>query len=196
VLPNPVGYNRVYVHCGERLEYEDWWANLRAGRVVVTNGPLIRDPRVNGELPGHVFRAAQGETVALQATLNLSLREQVDYLEIVRDGRVEHEVRLDALAKSGGRLPEVVFKESGWMLIRAVASHPKTYRFASTGPYYVEIGGQPRISRGAARFFADWVLERARQIDIADPQERESVIRYHRAARDFWARRVEEANVE
>jgi hypothetical protein len=33
-----------------------WWKNLRAGQVVVTNGPLIRDPRVNDQLPGHVFQ--------------------------------------------------------------------------------------------------------------------------------------------
>jgi hypothetical protein len=37
------------------------------------------------------------------------LREQVDYLEIVKNGRVEHEVRLDEVAKAGGRLPEVTF---------------------------------------------------------------------------------------
>jgi hypothetical protein len=194
--PNPPGYNRVYVHCGPDLDYLAWWANLRAGRVMVTNGPLIRHPLVNGELPGHVFEAEAGETLELHATLSVSLREPVDYLEIIKNGQVEHEVRLDEVAKASGRLPKVVFDDSGWMLIRAVTNHPRTYRFASTGPYYVQIGPQPRISRQAAQFFADWVLERARQIDIADPQQRESVIRYHRAARDFWAKRVAEANVD
>jgi hypothetical protein len=196
VLPNPLGYNRVYVHCGPSLDYRTWWTNLRAGQVVVTNGPLIREPRVNNQLPGHVFRAADGEKVVLQTALNLSLREQVDYLEIVKNGRVEHEVRLDAFAESGGKLPEVVFTESGWMLIRAVTSHPRTYRFASTGPYYIEIGGQPRISRQAVQFFADWVHQRARQLDIADPVQRESVIQYHRAARDFWAKRLAAATAD
>ena len=46
-----MGYNRVYVHCGESTDVRGWWEGLRAGRVVVTNGPLLR-PRVNGELPG------------------------------------------------------------------------------------------------------------------------------------------------
>ena len=64
VLQNPVGYNRVYVFCGEELTYERWWEGLRAGRVVVTNGPLLR-PLVNGKLPGHVFAADQGATVEL-----------------------------------------------------------------------------------------------------------------------------------
>jgi hypothetical protein len=163
VLPNPVGYNRVYVHCGEQLDYDSWWENLRAGRVVVTNGPLIRQPLVNDQLPGHVFHAASGETLTLQATLSLSTRDPVEYLEIVKNGQVEHEVRLDRLAQDGGRMPEVTFTESGWMLIRAVTGHPRTFRFASTGPYYVRIGDQPRISRTAAEFFLDWVHQRARQ---------------------------------
>ena len=87
-------------------DYEKWWENLRAGQVVVTNGPLIREPRFNGELPGHVFQAAAGETVRLQTTLNLSIREPVDYLEIVKDGEVMHDVRLDGLGQSGGPIAD------------------------------------------------------------------------------------------
>ena len=196
VLANPVGYNRVYVHCGEVLEYDQWWENLRAGRVVVTNGPLIRDPRVNDELPGHVLRAEEGETLELHAALNLSIRERVDYLEIVKNGEVAHEVRLDDWAKAGGRLPPVEFKRSGWMLVRAVTSNPTTYRFASTGPYYVEIGSKRRISKEAAQFFLDWVHERARRVRVEDPDEREAVIKYHRGARDFWQKIVDMANVD
>ena len=29
VLDNPLGYNRVYVHCGEQLTYDAWWEGLR-----------------------------------------------------------------------------------------------------------------------------------------------------------------------
>ena len=74
MLNNPVGYNRVYVQCGDELNYDTWWENLRAGRVVVTNGPLMR-PLINGKLPGHIFRAADGETIDLEITLGLSLRD-------------------------------------------------------------------------------------------------------------------------
>ena len=57
--PNPVGYNRVYVHVDGELTYEKWWQQLRAGQVFVTNGPLMK-PSVEGELPGHVFQADGG----------------------------------------------------------------------------------------------------------------------------------------
>ncbi|MGE0758378.1 MAG: CehA/McbA family metallohydrolase [Pirellulaceae bacterium] len=193
VLSNPVGYNRVYVHCGQQLTWDAWWAGLRAGQVVVTNGPLLR-PRVNGELPGHVFSAPAGETVALDIALQVSFREPVDYLEIVQNGKVVHEVRLADYAKQQGRLPPVLFQESGWLLIRAVSNNDQTYQFGSTGPYYVEIGQQPRISRTSAQFFADWVRERATRIQLADPAQREEVIRYHRQARDFWQDVLDRAN--
>ena len=95
-----------------------------------------------------------------------------------------------------GRLPKLHFKRSGWFLIRVVTDHSKTYRFAMTAPYYVEIGYQPRISKEAAQFFLDWVYERARQIKIADPEQQRKVLEYHRKARDFWQNLVSKANAE
>ncbi|MCA9119090.1 MAG: CehA/McbA family metallohydrolase [Planctomycetaceae bacterium] len=195
VLPNPVGYNRVYVYCEGELTYDKWFEGLRAGRVVVTNGPMLR-PRVNGELPGHVFTAAAGETIDLQATLNLSIREKVEYLEIVKNGRVEREVRLSEYKEAGGKLPKVSFAKSGWMLIRAVTNNQDTFRFASSGPYYIDIGQTPRISKTSAQFFFDWVYERARRIKIDDAEQREAVIKHHRNARDFWQALVERATAE
>ncbi|MBC8355341.1 MAG: CehA/McbA family metallohydrolase [Planctomycetes bacterium] len=195
VLPNPVGYNRVYVHCDGELTYEKWFEGLRAGQVVVTNGPLLR-PRVNGELPGHVFTAAEGQAIELQAALNLSVREKVEYLEIIKNGQVEREVRLSEYKEAGGRLPKVEFNESGWMLIRAVTNNEDTFRFASTGPYYVEIGQQPRISKESAQFFYDWVYERARRIKIDDAAHRNEVIKPHREARDFWQDLIDRSNAD
>ena len=202
VLPNPVGYNRVYVYCGQEFTWDTWWENLRRGQVFVTNGPLLR-PRVhgpgaepNGALPGHVFTADAGQSVELQIELKLSTRDPIEYLEIVQDGQTVHEVRLDQWAAAGGQLPVVRFERSGWMLIRAVTSHPKTYRFASTGPYYVEIGYQPKISRKAAQFFLDWVEERIGRIKLSDAQQRAAVLAWHEQARAFWRQKVAQANAE
>jgi len=195
VLNNPVGYNRVYVYCGKDFSYESWFKGLKEGRVMVTNGPLLR-PQVNGALPGHVFKAADGKTVELQPTLNLSIRDPVDYLEVVKNGEVVHEVRLDDYAKARGQLPQVVFEKSGWMLIRAVTSNEKTYRFGSTGPYYVEIGGKRRISRKAAKFFLSWVDERAQRVKIADEKKKGEVLRYHQGARAYWEQVLKNASTD
>jgi hypothetical protein len=65
-----------------------------------------------------------------------------------------------------------------------------------TGPYYVEIGYGPRISKRSAQFFADWVMERARQIHLADSGERREVLEFHHQAWDFWQKILKRANAE
>jgi hypothetical protein len=192
--PNPVGYNRVYVHVDGELSYDSWWQGLRAGQVFVTNGPLLK-PTVEGQLPGHVFEAEAGANLELEVGLTLSTREPISYLEIVRDGKVKHSIAFDTYAHSG-KLPKLQFDRSGWFLIRAVTDLPKTYRFAMTGPYYVEIGGQRRISKSAAQFFLDWVDQRAEQIKLAYPQQQREVLDGHRQARTFWQDVLSRANAE
>lgn len=166
--PNPVGYNRVYVHLdgSEAFGPEAWFAGLRAGRAVITNGPMIR-PTVEGEFPGHVFQADAGQQVELEVGVNLATREKIDYFEIVQNGRVAHSVRLDDFKKAGGRLPKVVFTESGWFVLRVVTNNQNTYRFAMTAPYYVEIGYERRISRASVQFFLDWLKEMPGEPDTA-----------------------------
>ena len=194
-VANPVGYNRLYVHVDGELTYEKWWDSLRAGRVTVTNGPLIR-PTVEGEMPGHVFRSAAGEPVELEVGLSLSTRDKISYLEIVKNGQIAHQVRLNEWEQTGGKLPLVNFSESGWFLIRAVTDVPETYRYATTAPYYVEIGDRPRISKASAQFFLDWVNERAKAVaeKLDNPQQRETVVKFHDQARAYWQGMVERAN--
>ncbi len=192
VAPNPVGYNRVYVHCGSQLTYDQFWKNLAQGKVFVTNGPLLRTT-VEGKIPGHVFPATAGQQRNFQIGLTLSTREPIDYLEIVKNGEPIHQVRLAELAKAGGRLPEVTFEQSGWFLVRAVTNAQQTYRYATTGPYYVEFDGRPRISRQAAEFFLDWTEQQAQQTQLADDQQQRDAMRYLRSARTFWQQRLEQA---
>ncbi len=191
---NPVGQNRVYVHVNGELSWPQWWKNLRAGRVFITNGPLMK-PSVDGELPGHVFQAEKGQKLELEIGLTFSTREPVSYLEIIKNGKVAYEVRFDEYAKNGS-LPKLTFDQSGWFLVRAVTDLPNTYRFAMTGPYYVETGYQRRISKQAVQFFLDWEDERIGQIKMADPQQQDEVLQWHRQARDFWRDLASKANAE
>jgi hypothetical protein len=192
--PNPVGYNRAYVHVDGPLTYEKWWQQLRAGQVFITNGPLMK-PLVEGELPGHVFHADQGEKLELDIGLTFSTRDPIDYMEIIKNGHVEREIRFEEYAKSR-KLPKVEFDRSGWFLIRAVANHPKTFRFAMTGPYYVEIGYEKRISKRAAQFFLDWVERRAKQIKPADTAEQKELNERVAQARNFWKDLAAKANAD
>jgi hypothetical protein len=195
VLPNPLGYNRMYVHVDGEFSYADWWKNFKAGRVVVTNGPVIR-PRVNGELPGYVFHGDAEEELELEIQVDLATRDPVSYLEVIKNGNVEQSVRIDEWAKDG-KLPTLKFAESGWFLIRVVTEVRETYRFASTGPYYVEIGDTgPRVSRKSVEFFLDWISALGQHIKLPPGTQRDEVLSFHGPARAFWKEKLEAANAE
>ena len=185
----PLGHNRVYVYCGRDFSYTNWWQALRAGRVFVTNGPLMR-ALVEGHPPGHTFVADEGQSVELEIGLTLSTRRTIEYLEIIQNGVVKNSVRLSEFAKSGGRLPRVQFSSSGWFLLRAVTNHEQKYQVAMTGPYYVHIGGEPRVSRASVQFFLDWLEEFASlaESDQAELHDARRAELDH--AREFWRQRA------
>ena len=194
VLPNPVGYNRVYVHLGPDLDYAKWWEGLRAGRSFVSNGPLLRC-RANGKWPGEIFRAQNG-TIELELDAMLDGRDAVPALEIVRDGKV---VRSIPVATKGtpASLGKLTFNKSGWFLVRAISSETNTFRFASTAPFYVEAGTESqRISKTSAQFFLDWVKEGMTRIQLPPGEQKEAVLEFHRAAEKFWNEKVATANVD
>ena len=98
-----------------------------------------------------------------------------------------------------GRLATVRFEKSGWFLLRTIARHPRTFRFASTAPWYVEVGEKTRqVNQESAQFFLDWVEERIERVidGLKDPEKRQQVLRPHFDARDYWAEKVTEAKAE
>jgi hypothetical protein len=195
VLPNPVGYNRAYVHLDGELTYETWWDGLRAGCVFVSNGPLLRC-RANSRLPGHVFKAPTGQALEINLEAALDSRDPILAIEIVQNGRVVRTIPYSEW-KRNGDMGKIQFKESGWFLVRAIADVPTTFRFAATGPFYVEIGSsERRVSKTSAQFFLDWVRERMAQIKLDDVAQQDEVIQHHRAAEKFWQERLAQANAE
>ena len=195
VLPNPVGYDRVYIHLDGDLTYEKWWDGLKAGRVFVSNGPLLRC-RANGQWPGHVFKVQANEGLEIKLEAALDSRDLISSLEIIQNGRVLRTVPYLEWKRTGS-LGKIRFNESGWFLVRTFADVPGTFRFASTGPFYVELGpAVRRVSKASAQFFLDWVRERMKQIKLDDPRQQDEVLQYHRAAEQFWQEKVAQANAD
>lgn len=194
VLPNPVGYNRVYVHLDKDLNHAAWWQGLRAGRSFVTNGPLLR-VTADGKLPGTVFTSHKATKLDLK--IALTTQDPIRFIEIVKNGQVEGRVPVTNSKGTMAATSTVAFRESGWFLVRAIADNSKTFRFASTAPFYVQIGpNKERISRASATFFLDWTRERMRRIQLDDAQERQEVLGHHLQAEKFWQQRVARANAE
>lgn len=195
VLPNPVGYNRVYVHLGQNLDYKEWWEGLRAGRSFVSNGPLLRC-QANGQWPGHVFKASEGKIIEIDLKASLTSRDPIQSVEIIKNGVVERAVPFEEWQRTG-QLGNLRFEESGWFLIRAIADNAKTFRFASTAPFYVEIGAAPRrISRASTQFFLDWVRERKLRVKLEDVKQRNEVLAYHNTAEQFWTDLMAKSNAK
>ena len=167
--------------------------------MTITNGPLIRT-NVEGHLPGYVFQADAGQTIELLVALTLSTRDKIRYLDVIKNGRSEIEANLDEFKAAGGKLPPLKFKESGWFVVRAITENDKTYRYATTAPYYVEIGYQRRISRKSAQFFLDWTNKRAEEIakvdSDADPEAVQIARQAVEKAQTYWKAMLDKANAE
>ena len=196
VLPNPVGYNRVWVHLGgKRLTRDAFFRALSAGRCFVSNGPLLR-VRIADSLPGGVFELAAGEQREVAVDIRLTTRDRVAAVEIVHNGRIAQRIPC-ADRRDQDLSAKLVLDKPGWILLRAIADVDETFRFASTGPWYVETAEvQHRISKPSAVFFRDWVDERidAIRAGVSDPEELRAVLEPHQAALEFWTERLRRAN--
>lgn len=194
---NAIGANRTYVHLedhpdqavDEQFEKDFWINKLYQGAVFVTNGPLLR-VSVDGDPPGGAWHLPEGEPYEFQIALNLAFYEatQVEYLEILKNGKAIHQVRLDELAKQKGRLPKVPFERSGWFAVRAVTNNTEFYQYAHTGAYFVEKDSKPYVARESVQFFLDW-------LDAAEEEfaGEEATLAKIAAARPFWTELLEKA---
>lgn len=90
----------------------------------------------------------------------------------------------------------MTFSESGWFLVRAITDNRKTFRFASTAPFHVQIGPNRRTSKASAQFFLDWTRERMGRIQLDDAEKRREVLEPHLRAEKYWQERVAKANAE
>lgn len=180
VLPNPVGYNRMYVHLHGEFTWDKWWSGFRAGRVFVTNGPMLR-LTAQQHHPGHTFLSK--EPIELTIDGQIDSRDAVAGIELITNGHVE---RLQSLPTT------VKIAESGWFLVRIIADIPNNFRFASTAPWYVEIGGNKLPARReSCEFFREWTNERIDSLrqKLASDEERREVLPVFETASRFWTNR-------
>ena len=172
VLPNPVGYNRVYVHLDEPFTSDAWFRGLSRGRCFVTNGPLLL-VTADGQDPGATIKLQSGESRLLRINIQLTSQDPISQVELIKNGNVSHTIKCsDELTQR--HTFEFSVDEPGWFLVRAIADVENTFRFATTAPWFVEVGDvEHRISRRSVQFFLDWVNERIERVkaNIEDDAE-------------------------
>lgn len=195
VLPNPVGYNRVYVHLDQRFTSEAWYRGLSRGHCFVTNGPLLL-ATADGQLPGSAIELQPGERRNVRITLQITSQDPIRELALIHNGVVAATVECSD-EQNQSHAFELAVDGPGWFLVRAIANEDNTFRFASTAPWIIEVpGAPPHISRVSVEFFRNWAAERADHVkaNVSDASHREQVLNWHDKARDFWAARLAMAN--
>jgi hypothetical protein len=188
VLPNPVGYNRACVRLDGPFSYEAWWHGLGEGRSFVTNGPILL-VEADGRHPGAVLRSPGGEPRHVSLGIRVLGNDPLEAVEVIRDGVVVERLAGEDLGERIRARP-LVFESSGWFLVRAIAAVPGTFRFASTAPFYVEVGeSRATVHRDDVLFFLRWIDQRIASLQadrngaLDDPRRKEEVLRPHREAR-------------
>src|SRR5262249_19343016 len=82
---------------------------------------------------------AAGKELRLDVEVRLDSREPIRAVQVVQNGKVIQEKSGAEWARTKALGP-VVFKSSGWFLVRVLGEDAKTVLFASNGPDYVGVG--------------------------------------------------------
>ena len=189
-----VGLDRAYVWVPVwPLNLKEWLDGITKGRTFATNGPLI-EFKLGGEMVGSELKFDSPQT-AVPFTAKLRSIVPVDHLEVVCNGKVVQELKLEGDRESADVTGTIPLAQSGWCVLRAwseTAQYPvmDNYTYATTSPVYVTIGGKRAYSKEDAEYFKAWI---DRTIDITSgypdwnsPQEKELVMNRLRQARAIY----------
>jgi TolB protein len=189
-----VGFDRVFVEApaGE-LRYDSWLDALVKGKTFATNGPLIHFT-LGGQKVGSrlKFDATQA---AVPFTARLNSIVPVDHFELVCDGKVVQDLKIDDARKSGDVRGAIPISQSGWCVLRAWSEKTDypvmdNYAYATTSPIYIDVTGKPSHSPEDAKYFSAWI---ARTIEVTSAypdwnsaQEKELVMRRLQKAKEIF----------
>lgn len=137
-------FARVYAEVEGDLTPETWLSALRAGRTVITNGPLL-EFRVDHSRIGDTLDLTQPSEVTV--TASVIGRSNFELLEIVQDGQV---IARESSVAAAGHFTATIRKpikvsEPGWLAARISTANKNEYGrplFGHTSAVYVTIDGR------------------------------------------------------
>ena len=149
---------------------------------------------INGLPPGSVQSSYRSQSISLDITVSLAVRDPVEYLDVVNNGDTIYSAKLEEHYKRG-EFPPIEIDQSGWLVIRIVTEHAKGYRFATTAPFYFVFDGKPRVSRKAVAFFQQW--QKAALGSLAEsPEQLKRYEPWIDRSNQFWESRMRAGNSE
>jgi TolB protein len=189
-----VGFDRVYVHVPEgTLNFGTWTDALAKGKSFATNGPLVRFT-FGGKNVGDELKLDAPQT-AVPFTARLRSIVPVDHFEVVCNGKVMQELKLDESREAADVRGTIPVQQSGWCVLRAwsaKAEYPvmDNYAYATTSPIYVNVRGVKPRSPEDAKYFAAWI-GRTIEVTLKYPdwnsaEEKELVLRRLNEAKQIY----------
>jgi len=184
VLPNPLGYNRVYAKLDGPFSVDSWYDALRDGPSFVTNGPML------------FFETVLLAGNKLHLKVEARAREPLDRVEIVANGQVikQFSPREDKQSFQA----EVTIDASGysWIASRCYLETKSTIRMAHSRPAFLPGAWN---SREDALFFLRWIDDLIEQTKadskrFALAAERETVLALYDEARRFYLKKAGQSN--
>ena len=173
-------FARVYAEVEGELTPESWLAALRAGRTVITNGPLL-ELKVNNARIGDTLDLSQAGEVTVAASV--IGRGNFETLEIIQNGQV---VASETSKSVNGHFAATLRKpinvsEPGWLAARITTANKNEYGrtfFGHTSAVYVTLQGRS-IRRAADVAWLRHEVETARasivekaQFDTAEQRQK------------------------
>ena len=174
IMPNPLGYNRVYAKLDGPFSYDAWFEAVRKGRTFATNGPIM-EFTVNGLLAGSDFDFPDGQPASVEVDIEVASVSPLEKVEIIQNGMVIATGLIEG-KKRATLKKSVTFKRSGWVAARCFEINKKTERCAHTSPVYIHIGDAPIASKKDAEYFIahmdELIAEAKASTEFANEEQR------------------------
>ena len=193
-------FSRVYVPLEGKLKSDAWLKQLKAGRTLITNGPLL-------ELTAD--RRPIGDTIELEEPRAVRIEgratSRVDFgrLELVHNGEVV--TTIESKQEDGVFAARLTHKlrcsGPGWLAVRTPLDDTKNelnnQLYSHTSPIYIEFQGRHIFHRTAAQQMLEETREDLKSVSehakFGSQQERQAVLQVYEQGIADLQRRLDEA---
>ncbi len=135
-----IGEVRTFVQTGPKLDIDEWFRGLKAGRTFVSNGPAL-EFTVNGQWPGSELALPAGSRVTISARVQGHPRVGLPtHLTIVGNEGVIKEVANEKKEPQMTLELERTIEKSQWLVASTVCDNGAV---AHCTPVYVVVDGRP-----------------------------------------------------
>jgi len=189
VLPNPLGYNRVYVQLKGEFSYEKWFKGLKAGRSFVTNGPMLI-MTVDGLSTGEIV-STNNHNYNAHVEIDLYSSTEIERVEIIKDGEIVSTINPELENYSTHIETDISFSESGWIAARCFEKIKDNVRFAHSAPVFVNIQSKPfKPKKYAAQYFlskTEELIATAQKEEFETAEDRKAVMDVYNKGKEIYS---------